>query len=283
MPVPLTKRGAKGSPLTHEEMDANLQALADALEAITGGSAGPAGPKGDKGDQGDTGPAGPQGPQGLTGPAGAAGATGATGPAGPTGPKGDPGDTGPQGPQGLQGIQGIQGPAGSTGATGPSGAAGTDGPPGPQGISGVGAPASVALANDQAFSTTSLADVTGISLALAANTDYIIDIVGSFQSAATTTGIGLALNVGGTVTRIAGQANHPISATAQGACAQEANNAVTGATTGVRATAVPVALEGKWFVRMGATGGNAQLRCRSEIAGSAITLHAGLRMRAFVA
>lgn len=271
MPVPLTKRGSKGSPLTHEEMDANLQALADALDAISGGAAGPAGPKGDKGDPGDVGPAGPQGPQGLTGPAG---------PTGPVGPKGDVGDTGPQGPQGLQGNQGIQGPAGSTGATGPAGA---DGPPGPQGISGVGAPSSVALASDQAFSTTSLADVTGMSIALAANTDYIIDIVGSFQSAATTTGIGLALNVGGTVTRIAGQANHPVSATAQGACAQEANNAVTGATTGVRAVGVPVALEGKWFVRMGATGGNAQLRCRSEIASSAITLHAGLRMRAFVA
>ena len=141
----------------------------------------------------------------------------------------------------------------------------------------------MSLAADTAFSTTALADVTGMSLTLAANTTYIIDLVGSFRSAATTTGIGLALNVGGTVTLIAGQANHPISATAQGACSQEANNAVTGATTGVRAIGVDVALEGRWFVRMGATGGTAQLRCRSEIASSAVTLGQGLRMRAFIA
>lgn len=139
------------------------------------------------------------------------------------------------------------------------------------------------LANDQAFSTTTLANVTGMSLALAANTDYIIEVVGSFQSAATTTGMAMALNIGGTVTRIAGMVEHPVSATAPGTCSQEANNAVTGATTGVRATGVAVFLNGKWFVRMGATGGNAQLLARSEIASSAITLHAGLRMRVFVA
>jgi hypothetical protein len=161
---------------------------------------------------------------------------------------------------------------------------GADGSQGIQGITGPGGPTSVSLSANQAFSTTSLADVTNMpTLTLAANTDYIIDLVGSFESAATGTGIGLALNVGGTVTRIAGQANHPVSATAQGACSQEANNAVTGATAGVRAIGVSVALEGKWFVRMGATGGTCQLRCRTEIASSAVTLHQGLRLRAFVA
>ena len=141
----------------------------------------------------------------------------------------------------------------------------------------------MALASDAAFSTTTLADVAGMSLTLAANTDYIIELVGSFQSAATTTGIGLALNVGGTVTRISGLVTHPVSATAVGSCSQEANNAVTGATTGVRAIGVSVAVNGRWFVRMGATGGNCQLMCRSEIASSAVTLHTGMRLRAFVA
>lgn len=140
----------------------------------------------------------------------------------------------------------------------------------------------MSLAADQAFSTTSLADVTGATLTLAANTDYKIELIGSFTSAATTTGIGLALNVGGTVTRIAGQVMHPTSATAVGSCSQEANNAVTGATTGVRAIGVPVALFGVWHIRMGATGGTAQLRCRSEIASSAVTLQAGTRLRAHV-
>jgi hypothetical protein len=119
-------------------------------------------------------------------------------------------------------------------------------------------------------------------LALAANTDYMIELIGSFTSAATTTGIGLALNVGGTVTRISGQIHHPVSATAVGMCSQEANNAVTGATAGVRAISVPVSLYGVWHVRMGVTGGNAQLRCRSEIAASAVTLQAGTKLRAYV-
>jgi hypothetical protein len=141
----------------------------------------------------------------------------------------------------------------------------------------------VKLSADQAFSTTTIADVTNMPvIALAANTDYIIELIGSFQSAATTTGIGLCLNVGGTVTRISGSVVHPVSATAPGSCSQEANNAVTGATTGVRAIGVPVSLQGLWHVRMGATGGNAQLRCRSEIAASAVTLHAGTVLRATV-
>lgn len=270
MPTTLTKRVAKGAPLTFAEMDANLQALADAIDAIGAGPAGPQGPqglKGDKGDPGEVGPAGPQGIQGVAGPKGDKGDPGDPGPAGATGatgPKGDPGDQGPQG------IQGIQGPAGATGATGP------------QGATGSGAPVIVKLANDQAFSTTTLSNVTGMTFTAAANTDYMVELLGSFQSAATTTGIGLAFNVGGTVTRISGQANHPVSATAQGSCAQEANNAVTGATTGVRATGVPVALEGIWHIRMGATGGTAQLLCRSEVAGSAVTLHAGTAIRVFV-
>ena len=167
--------------------------------------------------------------------------------------------TGPQGDQGIQGIQGSQG------------------------ITGSGGPTSVSLSADQAFSATAIADVTNMpTLALAANTDYMIELIGSFTSAATTTGIGVCLNVGGTVTRISGTATHPVSATAVAACSQEANNAVTGATTGVRATGVPVFLRGFWHVRMGATGGNCQLRCRSEIASSAVTLQAGMRMRAFV-
>ena len=89
-------------------------------------------------------------------------------------------------PDGLGG--GSAGPTGETGPAGPTGATGPAGETGPSGVA-----ASVSLASDQAFSTTSLADVTGMVLTLAANTDYVIELIGSFQSAATTTGIGLAL------------------------------------------------------------------------------------------
>ncbi len=232
------------------------------------GVPGPAGPVGPQGIQGIQGPIGPQGIQGIQGPAGNDGA---------------PGAAGADGAQGIQGIQGPVGPAGTNGTNGTNGAAGATGPTGPQGISGDGAPVSVSLSADQAFSATAIADVTNMPvIALAANTDYKIELIGSFQSAVTTTGIGLCLNIGGTVTRISGQVQHPISATAAGVCSQEANNAVTGATSGVRAINVAVSLSGIWHVRMGATGGNAQLRCRSEIASSAVTLHAGTRLRASV-
>jgi hypothetical protein len=215
---------------------------------------------------------------GKAGPTGATGATGADGAAGTNGTNGAdstvPGPQGIQGIQGEQGIQGIQGPAGADGAAGPQGI---------QGITGSGGPTSASLSADQAFSATSIASVTNMpTLTLAANTAYMIELVGSFTSAATTTGIGVCLNVGGTVTRISGMATHPVSATASGECSQEANNAVTGATTGVRATGVPVFLHGVWHVIMGAAGGTCQLMCRSEIASSAVTLQAGMRMRAFV-
>lgn len=141
----------------------------------------------------------------------------------------------------------------------------------------------VTLSANQAFSAVTVADVTNMpTLTLAPNTDYEITLLGAFQSAATTTGIGLCLNVGGTVSQITGQVQHPVSATALGSCSQEANNAVTGATSGVRALGTNTPLWGKWFVRMGATGGTVQLRCRSEIASSAVTLQAGMRLMASV-
>jgi hypothetical protein len=157
------------------------------------------------------------------------------------------------------------------------------GPQGIQGVSGANAPTVVTLSEDQAFSATAIADVTNMpTLTLAANTDYEITLLGAFRSAASTTGIGLCLNVGGTVTQITGHVQHPINATSLGTCSQEANNAVTGATTGVRVINQNISIRGKWFVRMGATGGTAQLRCRSEIASSAVTLQAGMRLMASV-
>lgn len=152
-------------------------------------------------------------------------------------------------------------------------------------ISGVGGDSVdyVRLSADQAFGTTSLADVTGMALDLVANTDYKIELIGSFESAATGTGIQLALNVGGTVSRIAGQAYHPINASGGSAViGQSANNAAVGISSGVNAANTPTALFGNWFVSMGDTGGAAQLRCHTEISASNITLQSGLIMRSHV-
>lgn len=88
MPADILLRRVKGSPLTHKELDDNLEALKNAIataelllttlqqevQAIeeAGGVEGPVGPAGPPGPVGPTGPAGPQGLTGATGPAGTA-------------------------------------------------------------------------------------------------------------------------------------------------------------------------------------------------------------------
>lgn len=130
------------------------------------------------------------------------------------------------------------------------------------------------LAADVVNSTTALAAVTGLSFAAAANTTNLVEVVGSFQSAATTTGIALALDIpSGSVS---GQIMHPSSATALTGTEQIADAATTGATTGVRAATTNVPILATFIVAVGGTGGAVQLMFRSEVAASAVTMKATL-------
>jgi hypothetical protein len=130
------------------------------------------------------------------------------------------------------------------------------------------------LAADVANSTVTLAPVTGLSFTALANTTYLVELIGTFQSAATTTGIALALDIpSGSVS---GLLLHPTSGTALGGTEQIADNASTGATTGVRAANSNVAVTARWIIAIGATGGAVQLNFRSEVAASAVTMKAGL-------
>jgi hypothetical protein len=130
------------------------------------------------------------------------------------------------------------------------------------------------LAADVANSTVTLAPVTGLSFTALANTTYLVELIGTFQSAATTTGIALALDIpSGNVT---GQIIHPTTATALGGTEQIADNANTGATTGVRAAVTNVPVLASWIIAIGATGGAVQLQFRSEVAASAVTMKAAL-------
>lgn len=132
------------------------------------------------------------------------------------------------------------------------------------------------LAADVANSTTSLAAVTGLSFTAAANTTYLVEVIGAFQSAATTTGVAVALDIpSGSVV---GQILANTSATALAATEQIADNATTGATTGVRAVNTNVPVTARFVVAVGATGGNVQLQFRSEIAASAVTMKANLTL-----
>jgi chemotaxis response regulator CheB len=130
------------------------------------------------------------------------------------------------------------------------------------------------LAADVANSTTTLAPVTGLNFSAAANTTYLVELVGAFQSAASTTGIALALDIPSGA--VAGQLIHNVSATGLGGTEQSADNATTGATTGVRAAASNVTITARWIVAIGSTGGTVQLQFRSEVAASAVTMKAAL-------
>jgi hypothetical protein len=212
-----------------------FNAAVAAIASSVGGAQGPEGPQGIPGVKGDTGDTGPQGIPGVKG------------------------DTGSQGVKGDQGLQGLQGVKGDTGLTGP---AGTSGDPWVW----------AKLASDVPNSTVTLT-TSGLSFTAQANTTYLVQLVGEFTSAATTTGIAAALSIpSGTVS---GQGYHPVSATVQGSFEQVANNATTGATTGVRAANTVVPLGGEWKVNIGATGGTVTLNFRSEVAASAVTIKAG--------
>ncbi len=253
------------------------------------------------GATGPIGPAGPQGIQGATGPQGLAGVKGDTGNIGLTGPqgiKGDVGNAGPQGPAGNagpsgaantvagpQGPQGVKGDTGNTGAAstvpGPQGATGGAGPQGPQGIQG---PQGVAgtdgwtwlkLGTDSTVSAITFANVTGLSFTADANTTYLVEVIGAWQAAATTTGIALALDIPAGA-EVIGQQIVGISATANNALEQVADAATTGVATGVRAANTNAPITGKWIVRIGATGGAVQLQQRSEVALSNTVLKANL-------
>jgi hypothetical protein len=130
------------------------------------------------------------------------------------------------------------------------------------------------LAADVVNSTTTLAPVTGLSFTVAANTTYLVEVIGTFQSAATTTGIALALDIpSGSVS---GLALHSTSGTALGCNEQIADNATTAASSGVRAINTNVPIIASFIVAIGATAGTVQLQFRSEVAASAVTMKAAL-------
>lgn len=135
----------------------------------------------------------------------------------------------------------------------------------------------VTLALDNTVSTTAVADVTGMSFTAVANTAYEVEIFGAFQTAATTTGIGIALNIpSGTVF---GMCFAPSANTTAMITQTRADDTVIAPTTAVGTANTDFPMFGKYLVTVGGTGGTVQLRQRSEIAASDSVLRAGLRMK----
>lgn len=223
--------------------------------------------KGAAGADGEPGPAGPVGPSGADGAAGPVGPTGPTGPAGADGAQGPQGAQGPAGAAGAQGPQGIQGPIGSTGP------AGTTGPQGPSGDAS--AVTCKLTADAAALTSTTLANVTGLSFAVTAGSYYSFEFVVLFQSAATTTGLRLGLTLPA-ATGYSASVDIPIAADGTAGTLHgwltSSGDSVLG--SGVQAAATTYAATIRGFVLPSATG-TLQVQAATEVASSAITIKQG--------
>jgi Phage tail repeat like len=131
------------------------------------------------------------------------------------------------------------------------------------------------LASNSTVSTTTYANVTGMSFSATANTTYIVEVFGAYQTAATTTGIALALDVP-TGATVIGQVIVNTSATAMVGMEQVADATATGVSTGVRAANTNTPIRAKWIVAVAGTAGTIQLMQRSEVAASNTVLQANI-------
>jgi Phage tail repeat like len=136
------------------------------------------------------------------------------------------------------------------------------------------------LGSNSTVSTTAFANVSGMSFSASANTKYLVTLNGAYQTAATTTGISLALDIP-TGATIIGQNVVSTSATALGGTEQLADATTTGASTGVRAINTNTPIQSFWIVSVGGTAGTIQLMQRSEIAASNTVLQATLTVMGY--
>ncbi len=141
-----------------------------------------------------------------------------------------------------------------------------------------------ALTSTQVFSTTTFANVTQLVAAMDANSTYLLDCFVTFQSAATTTGLGLGYTSPADC-RVMAEIVVPITSTAAASQlrtifpnAAVAANTGTVLGTGVTAINSNHTARISGIIRTGATAGNFQVQARSEVAASNITLQIGSRL-----
>jgi hypothetical protein len=253
---------------------------------------GPAGMKGDTGSSGKdgqdgaTGQAGRDGVTGPTGPEGIAGTI--PGPTGYTGPEGLPGDSGGTGPTGwtghtgytgvgATGYTGYTGYSGSVGGVGPTGYTGAEstvtGPTGPAGSNGTGVYVCKQSAQITNNSNTTLSDVTGMSFSLTSGKRYYFKFMVTYQTAATTTGVGFAFSA---PAMTASNYKVEIRQAAAGTD-QMYTNSVSGNLTTVLVSASVIAATTDYIASIEgfcepSASGTLQLRTRSEVNASQITI-----------
>lgn len=160
---------------------------------------------------------------------------------------------------------------------GPAGADGTGG--------GGGGVAVYEIAADQAFTTTTLTDITSWVIPLPANAVTTLDAILVFQSAATTTGFRFAATpqtVAGatlTPTRFLVTFEYQTSATAWATFTQTVPTTPMATTTASYVANAGIMCRVTGQIECGATGGNLKMQAATEVAGSAVTVRKGSPLR----
>jgi hypothetical protein len=138
---------------------------------------------------------------------------------------------------------------------------------------GGGGPTVARKSADQASTSTSFADVTGLTFSVSASTSYSIVCEISYVTAVSTTALQLALNGPASPTAMRYTVRTSTTATAMHSASQSAYDANTNPATGGGATALPVRLVGT--VENGSNAGTLALRMRTEVSSSSVTVQRG--------
>ncbi len=121
--------------------------------------------------------------------------------------------------------------------------------------------------------TTAASNVSGLTWPVAANTDYVFSCTIIASSAATTTGIQMAVNGPATPTQVTTYINIPITATSTPVPSTQTAFETYQANTAAVTTRVVGKIKG--VARIGATAGTMAIRLKSEVATSTVTVHRG--------
>ena len=183
------------------------------------------------------------------------------------------GVTGPQGPAGPPGSS-ITGPQGPPGSDGISGAPGAEGPPGSPGASGLGFTAISRLTQDLNSVAVALSNATGLGFSVLSGIPYAYQFQVLFRTPATTTGLGLA------VTHPAGVGAYTakIPHAADGSDSHWEGHGTASddpiLSTGVQAANTDYLAQVQGVLTP-SSDGTIQLRFRTEVANSRVSLRAG--------
>lgn len=126
---------------------------------------------------------------------------------------------------------------------------------------------------DQSSTSTSFADVTGLTFSISASTNYRIECTLYHVTAVNTTALQVALNGPASPTAMRYSVITWTTATATHAGTQSAYDAVTNPATGAAAVSLPVLVRGT--IENGGNAGTLALRMRTEVSTSSVTIQRG--------